>query len=116
MQRDYSYLRFSSVEVLTTGSSVILPAPGTNKQYAIWGFVLDVSAVGAKEINYWTNTSAILFQVRAMDFSGTTFIGSRATMLPIPISVGNNSRLLLSIVGGGTVHCDAAVYFTVVDV
>lgn len=114
-QRNRQFLSYSSVDVIASGATELLPVPGANKRYNVWGFTVDVSSASALDIAIQNEDSVIMYAGVTFN-SGNGFIGAKNATFELPLNAGSNKAIEALITGTGAVDGKIGVYYTITEI
>lgn len=115
IQRDRLYCSYSAITISSAASATVLPAPGVNKTYALWGFTLDASGSLANNLEFKTPLGIVFYKGMTFD-AGDVHTGGKNVILQLPLRVGANIGVILDITGGGSLSGVAGVYYTTIEI
>jgi hypothetical protein len=114
-QKNRQFLSYSAVSVIASGVTAILPVPGANLRYNIWGFSISVSSAGSMDIAVQNADSVVMYTGTTFN-SGNGFIDNKNIVLEIPFNGGTNKAINASITGAGAVGGKVGVIYTITEI
>lgn len=118
MVKEWGTLFYSSIGIIASGISSILPAPASiSDRYLIWGFTIDVSSQSSVNLSFQSDLSSVFYVSKTVNTGQAAggFQGNKNQNFAIPINAGYGRSLKVAITGfnpTGALSGIVGVYYT----